>query len=244
MWTDHALALITTVALLAVVQSLFGVGLLLFGTPILLLVGIPFAEVLAYTLPCSIVISSLQLATSGGLTLEPIRRQFLIFTAPIVLVATGIALAVGSPKQLKVVVGIVLLVTAVTRLGPSRRLLSNWVRRHTRPLMVLLGAVHGWSNLGGGILTVIVGASFDDKVSIRRHIAFAYGVMATIQLTVVFATKRPDVQPLLWILLPVIAGSVYLLVGQRTFRMAREHSYQYGLTALIAGFGAVLVATV
>jgi len=103
--------------------------------------------------------------------------------------------------------------------------------------------VHGWSNLGGGILTVIVSASYDDKHSVRRHIAFAYGAMALVQLVVVFTTARPHVGVLLWLTLPAVAGLVYLLVGQRTFRMTREHGYQAGLTALIACFGTVLVGT-
>ncbi len=51
---------VVTVLVLAVVQSVFGVGLLVFGTPTLLLLGYPFDQVLAYLLPCSILISALQ----------------------------------------------------------------------------------------------------------------------------------------------------------------------------------------
>jgi hypothetical protein len=235
------LAMVGIVCVLAVVQSLFGVGLLLFGTPIFLLLGLPFDQVLGYLLPCSIVVSTLQVATSGGLTLEPIRRRFLAITAPAVLVATGAALAFGTPHQIRLIVGIVLLLTAVTRFGRLQPILARSVRKHSRPLMLILGIVHGWSNLGGGILTVIVGASFDDKDSVRRQIAFAYGSMAIIQLTVVLTTARPHLVVMLWLLLPLIAGSMFLLIGQRAFRMAKQRHYQVGLTALILSFGAILV---
>jgi uncharacterized protein len=235
------IAMIATVTALAVVQSLFGVGLLLFGTPIFLLLGLPFDVVLGYLLPCSIVVSALQVATSGGLTLEPIRRQFLAITAPAVLVTTGIALAFGTPRQMRIAVGLVLLATAITRLGRLQPVLARTVRRYSRPLLLGLGIVHGWSNLGGGILTVIVGASFEDKVSIRRHIAFAYGSMAVLQLAVVLATARPHLNLGLWLLLPAIAASAYLLIGQRAFRVARQRAYQVGLTTMIASFGALLV---
>jgi len=237
------IAMIATVTALAVVQSLFGVGLLLFGTPIFLLLGLPFDVVLGYLLPCSIVVSALQVATSGGLTLEPIRRQFLAITAPAVLVTTGIALAFGTPRQMRIAVGLVLLATAITRLGRLQPVLARTVRRYSRPLLLGLGIVHGWSNLGGGILTVIVGASFEDKVSIRRHIAFAYGSMAVLQLAVVLAAARPHLVVGLGLLLPVIAGSMFLLIGQRVFRMARQRPYQLGLTGLIVSFGALLVGT-
>jgi hypothetical protein len=106
-----------------------------------------------------------------------------------------------------------------------------------------LGIVHGLSNLGGGILTVIVGSCFEDKVSIRRHIAFAYGAMASIQLLVVFLTKRPSFDLGLWLLLPVLAGSTYLLLGQRVFQRAGQRPFQVGLTAMIMSFGVVLVAS-
>jgi uncharacterized protein len=234
-------ALIATVATLAVVQSLFGVGLLLFGTPVLLLLGLPYDGVLSYLLPCSIVVSTLQVATSGGLMLEPIRRQFLVITVPAVLVATVAALIFGRPHQIRIVVGVMLLVTAVIRLGRLQNLLRRVVRRQKRLLMLGLGVVHGLSNLGGGMLTVIVGSSFEDKVSIRRHIAFAYGSMTAIQLVVVLLAARPRLDARLMLLLPTIAGAAYVLIGQRSFRVARQRPYELGLTGLIISFGAILV---
>ncbi|MEO6885941.1 MAG: hypothetical protein ABI232_06595 [Jatrophihabitantaceae bacterium] len=236
-----ALTLVVAVAALAVVQSIFGVGLLLFGTPLLLLLGMRYPDVLAYVLPCSIVVSLLQVVTSGGFTLEPIRRQFLLITAPAVVVMTAVALAIGTPRQMRVVIGAILLLTALTRIGRLQRALVRSVLRHTRALMLLLGIVHGWSNLGGGVLAVIVGSSFDDKESIRRHIAFAYGAMAILQLALVLVTAHPHVRTALWLTLPCMAGAIFLLIGQRTFRMTRERGYQAGLTALIASFGAILV---
>jgi uncharacterized membrane protein YfcA len=234
-------AIIATVASLAVVQSLFGVGLLLFGTPILLLLGLPYDVVLGYLLPCSIVVSTLQVATSGGLTLEPIRREFLMITAPAVLIATAAALIFGRPHQIRIVVGVMLLVTAVTRLGRLQKWLRRVVQRQKRPLMLALGIVHGLSNLGGGILTVIVGSSYGDKVSIRRHIAFAYGTMAGIQLVVVLLTAHPRLDMRLMLLLPLISAATYLLIGQRAFLVARQRAYELGLTGLILSFGVLLV---
>jgi hypothetical protein len=67
--------ILAIVVVLAAVQSVFGVGLLVFGTPLLLLMDLQFPTVLAYLLPCSLTISAMQVISSGGLTLEPIRRQ-------------------------------------------------------------------------------------------------------------------------------------------------------------------------
>ena len=57
--------LVAAVLAFSVVQSVFGVGLLVFGTPTLLLAGYSFEETLAYLLPCSMAISALQ-AWDGG----------------------------------------------------------------------------------------------------------------------------------------------------------------------------------
>ena len=241
MSTELVTAVIATVGIFAVVQSIFGVGLLLFGTPTLLLLGLPFELVLAYLLPCSIAVSALQVATSGGLTLEPIRRRFLVFTAPAVLLAAGVALQLDSPHLIRAVVGGMLLLTAVLRVSPYQAALAAFVRRHVRPLQVMLGLVHGLSNLGGGILTVIVGSSHADKASIRRHIAFAYGMMASIQLAVVFATTRPHVDVRLIIVLALLAGAVNLFLGQRVFLRIGQRAYHYGLTGLIMSFGVLLL---
>lgn len=232
------------IVLFSAVQSVFGVGLLVFGTPVLLLLGLPFSEVLSYVLPCSITVSALQVATSGGLKLDVMRRQFLVITVPAVVVATVVTLSFGSPSHIRLVVGVMLIISAVLRLasGRTHTLLDAGVQRHQRPLLLLLGLAHGASNLGGGLLTVLVGASYRDKVMIRQQIAFCYGAMASMQLLVLLATKDHVLSPMS-LLLPLLAAATYLLVGQRAFRQAGQFSYQRALTAMIFGVGVLLVAT-
>src|SRR5260221_6590593 len=147
--------------------------------------GVP--EVLAYLLPCSIVISALQVA-DGGLSLEPIRRKLLAFTAPAVLLGTFLILVVLKHKiDMRPIVGAMLVVTAALRLlGPLRQRMQSFVRARLSPLLVLLGLIHGVSNLGGGFLTLIISSVYDDKQSVRKHIAFGYGLMALIQIAVLF----------------------------------------------------------
>ena len=57
MTVDILLAVVVT----SVIQSIFGVGVLLFGTPILLLLGYEFIYALTILLPISIAINSLQI---------------------------------------------------------------------------------------------------------------------------------------------------------------------------------------
>jgi|BarGraNGADG00312_2_1021985.scaffolds.fasta_scaffold07930_3 hypothetical protein len=232
------------VVLLAAVQSVFGVGLLVFGTPVLLLLGLPFSQVLSYLLPCSITVSALQVATTGGLTLDPMRRRFLVITVPAVVVATVVTLTWGSPSQIRLVVGAMLIVSALLRVasGGAHSRVDARMQRHQRPLFLLLGLVHGASNLGGGLLTALVGGSSQDKDVIRRQIAFCYGAMAAMQLLVLLASGDLVVSAMS-LLLPLLAAATYLLVGQRVFRQAGQFGYQRALTAMILGVGLLLVAT-
>lgn len=234
--------LLLVVVAFAIVQSVFGVGLLVFGTPTLLLLGYSFDQVLAYLLPCSIVISLLQVLAGGGFRLDPMRRQFLIFTAPLVLVGVFVILTAGAAVDIRLLVGAMLIVTGAIRLlGPARQAVSRQIRQRLLSYLVALGAIHGVSNLGGGVLTLIVGSLYDDKEDIRRQIAFCYGMMAIIQLFTLAVTSRPDLNPSVLVLLPVSAGATYFLLGDRVFRVATRAVYQFSLTGMIMAFGLALV---
>lgn len=230
------------VIVFAVVQSVFGVGLLVFGTPTLLLLGLPFEAVLAYLLPSSIAISMLQVRAGGGVRLDPLRRRFLTLTAPLVLVGTVVILTVGVGIDIRLIVAAMLIVTGVIRLSRrTRAVMSRLIRRRLRLFLVGLGAIHGISNLGGGVLTLIVGSVYDRREDIRRQIAFCYGMMAILQLATLLATVRADVSVSLCLLLPVLAGATYVTIGDRTFRATGQTVYQHALTMLIIAFGIALV---
>jgi hypothetical protein len=240
----HAdIELLLVVALFATAQSVFGVGLLVFGTPTLLLLGFSFSEILAYLLPCSILISALQVRKAGGVRpLDRLNKQFLMFTAPGVLVGTVVILAAGSTVSVKPIVGAMLVVTAALRSVRRLRVgLETFVRRHLSKLLITLGVVHGLSNLGGGILTVIVGSLFDDKENVRKHIAFAYGLMAIVQLVTLITTTDVMITWWLWLVLPTLAAAMFFLVGQRLFEATPQSRFQPALTALVLTFGLALM---
>jgi uncharacterized protein len=237
------ITLCALVLILSAVQSVFGVGLLVFGTPALLLLGFPFADILGYLLPCSIVISALQVF-HGGVTLEPIRRQLLMFTMPAVLLGTFIILVVlKSHIDVRRIVGAMLVVTVALRLiGPLRQRMRSFVRARLSPILALLGLIHGVSNLGGGVLILIVSSVYDDKRNIRRHVAFGYGLMALTQIVTLWLTTPVRLDMSLWLALPALAALSYAYLGRRAFDATGEKGYQLILTALIGLFGVLLLA--
>ena len=75
---------IILIALFCVIQSIFGVGLLLLGTPTFLLIGYDFFEVLNILLPYSIVISFLQIFVTKDRNFE-FGKKILIHSVPFLI---------------------------------------------------------------------------------------------------------------------------------------------------------------
>src|SRR5437763_1472087 len=95
-------------------------------------------------------------------------------------------------------------------------------------LVVVLACVQ--SVFGVGLLTVIAGSLYDRKDEIRRQVAFGYGLMASLQLAVLFIVQRPQIQLGLWLALPVVAATMFLIIGRRLFSAAQQGIYRVGLT--------------
>ena len=58
--TIDFLVILLVIIFFTIIQSIFGVGLLVFGTPTLLLLDYTFYETLSFLLPSSIIVSLLQ----------------------------------------------------------------------------------------------------------------------------------------------------------------------------------------
>lgn len=238
---EPTLTLLLVVIAFAAVQSVFGVGLLVFGTPSLLLLGFGFTEVLAYLLPASITISLMQVLTAGRRP-QPIRRRLLLYTAPTVLVTSLLVVGTGAEFNVRPIVGGMLVLTALIRLVPAvREALSRFARRRLSGLLLALGVIHGASNLGGGLLTVIVSSAYEDKQAVRAHIAFGYLMMASLQLSTVVVTGWPAVDPATWAVLPVLAATTHVVLGGRLFRATGQVAYQRIITGLVGSFGLLLL---
>ena len=103
--------ILATILLTATIQSLFGVGVLLFGTPILLVLGYDFITALTILLPISLTINLLQVSKDYRYIQWPFYRQILTLSIPCVvlclLLVTTLKLNIGS------IVGLFLIVAAL-----------------------------------------------------------------------------------------------------------------------------------
>ena len=77
--------ILATLLLTTVIQSLFGVGILLFGTPLLLLLGYDFSYTLSVLLPISIAINMLQVVKHYTFIDTKLYKNVLLYSIPFII---------------------------------------------------------------------------------------------------------------------------------------------------------------
>lgn len=235
------LIILSVIAVLSVVQSVFGMGVLVFGTPTLLLMGYDFIPTLGYLLPASFAISLLQVVTAGS-SRVPISRYLYLLCMP--GIGLGLWLAEASPlaSGIHFLIGGTLLFSALVRFwAPSRAMLASVLEKHFRTYHVIMGVTHGLTNLGGALLAILASGTHSRKEPIRYTVAHYYLAFSSIQMLVLaIAMGHGDI---LIANLPAAATSaaVYLLIGNRIFSRTSSPAFDMALTVFIAVYGIVVL---
>lgn len=218
---------------LAVVQSLFGVGILLFGTPILLILGYEYQEALMYLLPASAAISWSQVWDLREYKLDGgYRKLFLLLCLPCLLGGMFLTQYLDLKFEIRVFVTVMLFVAFILR--TSSRLnarLQNFMRNHLKSALASMGIIHGLSNMGGSILTPLVSSLYREKNKVLAGVSFDYAFMATFQLLVLVLIQGHKFFAH-YLIGSAISLSVRYLIGKRVFAFTKEQYYQ----RLINGF--------
>lgn len=81
-FTEFDILTLAKLAGITISQSLFGVGILLWGTPIFLLLGETFVQTLTLLLPLSLIVSLIQILPRLGQIGKNIFLHFLKYSMP------------------------------------------------------------------------------------------------------------------------------------------------------------------
>lgn len=234
-------AILTVVTVLSVVQSFFGMGVLVFGTPTLLMMGYDFITTLSYLLPASFAISLLQVLTAGS-NRVPVSRYLYLLCMP--GIGVGLWLTEASPlaSWSNVLIGGTLLFSALVRLWPpSRRIFTVMLEKHLQTFHFVMGVIHGLTNLGGALLAILASGTHTEKEAVRYTVAHYYLAFSVIQmLTLVTIMGHHDIL-ITNLPMAVISATVYFLVGNRFFIRATNPSYNFALTMFMAAYGFVIL---
>lgn len=228
------------IAVLAVVQSLFGIGLLVFGTPTLLLLGHSFSETLSILLPASIAVSLLQ--SWGGKRPEfSFICQFGTWCLAPMVVTLVLVLLADLRASLDLAVALSLVGFMILRVFPFMgENVRHWIADYPRIWFSLTGVIHGISNLGGGPLAIFAASRYSRKEDIRSLIAFCYASFAAIQLSVL-AFIDPGLFHGTQLLYAALAGGVFILVEQQIFRKISMPAYDHLFTTFVGLYAGLLM---
>ena len=204
--------LIIIIIIFSVIQSIFGVGLLLFGTPTLLLIGYSYVETLWILLPCSIIISLIQ--SIENYPLVKAKRKVVYFTIPAMTFSLIFIVSYDYVIDIRKVVGLFLIFIGIVKFSPKLQIyLQFFIEKQLRLYYVLIGFIHGVSNMGGGPLSILMSTLYTDKAKIRANIAFIYLILASFQLMILFIIDSTSLKYANFALMLVSLGA-YLIANK------------------------------
>lgn len=239
---NSPLLIISVISVFACIQSVFGMGILVFGTPTLLLLGESFPETLAWLLPASVAVSSAQVLSD----LERSRAVWRGGKPILCLVPLTATLAVVLIYQFKakvdLAVGLTLLAFAALRVSEKTAArLAQLVKQAGTPYLFTMGILHGLTNMGGSMLSVYAASQSTSKEENRAIVATYYLSFGVIQLLTLGILKRQAFS-FHSVIGAIAAVGIYALIGRQVFARAQVHTYQRALTGFMAAYGmAVLV---
>ncbi|QPK63209.1 sulfite exporter TauE/SafE family protein [Methylomonas sp. LL1] len=233
--------ILITVAATAILQTLFGAGVLLFGTPILLLFGYEFVDVLAVLLPISLSINLMQIAKHRAHIDFSFYRNVLLLTLP--PIAIFLFLVTHARINIGIVIGVFLLLIALKEFSEKIARMINSVMEYEKPYFVAMGVIHGLSNLGGSLLTALVHHKNYSKNIARATVAASYGTFALVQLLTLwlFSSGQIDISANENLIYLVIGVLVFGLTDEVLYARIDREKYRLIFSAFLALSGLVLI---
>jgi len=231
--------LVIIIAVFSVVQSIFGVGLLLFGTPTLLLLGYSYSETLWLLLPCSVTISLIQVVNDYKLIEAKKRAVYLVI--PTLVLGLALVVTYENGINLTRIVGVLLLLIGVIRFSSKlQALLSSTVKKHIQIYYIIIGVVHGISNMGGGPLSILMSTIYSKKEIIRANVAFIYLILAMFQLVVLSIISNTSLRSEVMLLIPISLAS-YIFTSKFISSEVNDKKYTFILNVMVLAYGALAV---
>ena len=177
---------ILLIFILIAIQSIFGVGLLLFGTPSFLLFGYDFANTINILMPISITISALQFFKSKKRD-NNFLKEYNLYCLPFLIIFLLIALNFKEFFDFKLLVAILLILSSILILNKKRfSSFKNHFFKFKKIVLVGIGCVHGLTNMGGSFLAIYSTlVSKNVKLTARYYICYGYLIMGIVQYLLV-----------------------------------------------------------
>ena len=221
-------------------QSIFGIGLLLFGTPTFLLLDYNFLEVLNLLLPMSVTISFIQFFSSKKENRQ-FKHDFNLYCLPFLIISLYLVVKNIDLINLEVYVALIIIFFSIVSLNKKKILyLKKFNSNKQKIALSILGIIHGLTNLGGSLLTLLSSTiNKQNKHKTRYCISYGYLVMGIFQILglYIFSNNRIELINLLYLVL------VFLIYfpTQKIFSDFKSKRFSKFINAFALFYGVVIL---
>jgi len=208
------------VVLLVTIQSIAGVGVLVIGTPTLLLFDISLIEIMNYLLPISIITSLFNIVImkfkSNSFYYDMDRLKFFfIICIPFVFVGLIILKYTHEFINYDYLVSIIIILTLIFR-NKISIMLKSLSSRLNKIILMIIGIIHGMTNSGGTLLSILLMNLNSSKKDSRSEITLFYFFLALIQFILfyfIFGLTQNFYKyhlMIIYIITGIILGNIFL----------------------------------
>ena len=233
---------LSIIIFLIIIQSIFGVGLLLFGTPSFLILGYDFANTINILMPVSITISFLQFFKSK-IKDQKFINEYNLFCLPFLVFFLVIALKFKYILNFKLLVGLLLVFSSILILNKKRfSSFKETFFKLKKLVLISIGCVHGLTNMGGSFLAIYSTLVSQNKKEITRYyICYGYLIMGILQyITVLFLSYNSlEFTKLFYILLALI---IYF-PSQILFKNVKDKKFSKYINIIALTYGLIILLT-
>ena len=228
-----------SVFLLIIIQSVYGVGILVFGVPTLILYGFEYLDIIGLLLPSSMMISTLQIfknRTARGNELK--HLPLAVFG-----VAIGLVLAAyfDTAEFMPAIVGTLMLSATFFRISAlTKKYMEYYFEKYQSTFHILNAILHGFTNLGGVLLTVYSSSVHNGKIQVVYCTALFYMVYAASQMIIIFLIGHGEIFKAGLVYVPITA-LLYITLGQKTFRLVSQKKFEILTTYFFFFCGCILL---
>ena len=234
------LDILITVAITSFIQSIFWVGVLLLGTPLLMLQGYNFLQSVIVLLPISLLINLFQIFKDHSAIDLDFYKKILIYTTPFIVI---FLIFINKAKiNIGILIGVILLLVAAKDFSVRANRMVNLLVRYEKSYLIIMGIVHGLTNLGGSLLTVVVHAKDYEKRMIRATIAISYATFATFQIvTLLVSGFDIDIKLSMIVLSLAVGLTIFIATEKMIFEYINAEAYRKLFSGFIFLSGLLLI---
>lgn len=220
--------------LIIALQSIIGVGVLVLGTPFLLILEYNMIEVFFILLPISIITSFSNLIIMKNLNKKKRisskneLKKFYIICIPSIILGLLILKNFKNQIDFKIFVSIIIILSIF--LVTFKNKIKFRINFFRKSILFLVGIIHGLTNSGGTLMSLIISNDYD-KDSARFNITLFYLVLATIQYLitiVIFYNEFYFIKNVNFVWITIVG----IIFGNIINRYADEKRYKFLINIL------------